>query len=111
MNKSLKEAVSKSHQTIQDSTALLIVAGAGMGIDSGLPDYRVPNGLWNTWHPARELQMRYEDLSTHQLFESNPSLAWGFQSYLTRLYHELEPHQGYHLLLKMGQKHLKTIIL
>lgn len=108
MNRPLKEAVSKSLQTIKDSSALLIVAGAGMGIDSGLPDYRGPNGLWNTWHPARKLKMRYEDLSTHQLFESDPSLAWGFQSYLTRLYHQLEPHQGYYLLLELGQRHFKN---
>ena len=50
-DKKLREAILNASKSINDSEALLIVAGAGMGIDSGLPDYRGPNGLWNTWHP------------------------------------------------------------
>ena len=78
-----------------------------MGIDSGLPDYRGPNGLWNTWHPARKLNMRYEQLSTHELFLNEPNLAWGFQSYLTKMYHNLEPHDGYKLLLNLAKNKFK----
>ena len=65
MNKRNKESIQKAGMIIKDAEALLIVTGAGMGIDSGLPDYRGPNGLWNTWHPARDLNMTYEQLSTH----------------------------------------------
>ena len=95
------ENIKLSKQYINDYDALLIVAGAGLGIDSGLPDYRGPQGLWNTWHPARSLNMTYEKLSTHELFLENPSLAWGFQTYLTKLYHDLKPHQGYYDLLNI----------
>ena len=45
--------------------------------------------------------MTYEKLSTHELFLENPSLAWGFQTYLTKLYQDLEPHQGYYDLLNI----------
>lgn len=31
---------------IDEATAVLIVAGAGIGVDSGLPDYRGPTGFW-----------------------------------------------------------------
>ena len=106
-NKRLKEAINNASKSINDADALLIVAGAGMGIDSGLPDYRGPNGLWNTWHPARKLNMRYEQLSTHELFLNEPNLAWGFQSYLTKMYHNLEPHDGYKLLLNLAKNKFK----
>ena len=106
MDKQIKESARLSADIIRNTDALLIVAGAGMGIDSGLPDYRGPNGLWNNpdfiFQPARDMNLTYEDLSTHQNFIENPELAWGFQSYLTRLYHDLEPHQGYHTLLKIA---------
>ena len=95
------ENIKLSKRYIDEYDAILIVAGAGLGIDSGLPDYRGPHGLWNTWHPAKSLNMTYENLSTHELFLENPSLAWGFQTFLTRLYHELDPHQGYHDLLNI----------
>ena len=63
LNKAQKEAV------LHLDGPLLIVAGAGMGIDSGLPDYRGPNGLWNNpdfiFQPARDMNLTYEDLSYH----------------------------------------------
>lgn len=102
MSKATKENINKFKEYINECDALLIVAGAGMGIDSGLPDYRGPSGLWNTWHPAKEYNMTYEQLSRHEQFESNPELAWGFQAYLTRLYHDLEPHGGYKKLFNIA---------
>lgn len=102
MDKDIKQKLKISKSYIDEADALLIVAGAGMGIDSGLPDYRGPHGLWNTWHPAKESNMTYEDLSTHENFIYNPELAWGFQTYLTNLYHTLEPHQGYYDLLEIA---------
>jgi len=103
-DKILKENIKKSKFYIKDCECLLIVAGAGMGIDSGLPDYRGPNGLWNTWHPSKTYNMTYDKLSTHEMFKDNISLAWGFQAYLTRLYDELEPHNGYYNLLDIANK-------
>ena len=62
MEKKLKDNINLSKNILNNSDALLIITGAGMGIDSGLPDYRGPNGLWNTWHPSKELNLKYEDL-------------------------------------------------
>ncbi len=106
-DRKLMDAIKKASKAINDADALLIVAGAGMGIDSGLPDYRGPNGLWNTWHPAKNLNLTYEQLSTHETFVNNPELAWGFQTYLTSLYHNLDPHRGYKLLLNLAQNKFK----
>jgi len=104
MDRRLREGTQTSARILQDADALLIVAGAGMGIDSGLPDYRGPNGLWNTWHPSQALNMRYEDLSTHEMFMDSPEIAWGFQTYLTSMYHGLAPHQGYRVMLEIAQQ-------
>ena len=54
-------------------------------------------------YPAKELNMKYEDLSTHETFINNPELAWGFQTYLTKLYYDLDPHQGYYDLLNIAK--------
>ena len=74
-NKILRERIKISKSYIQDAECLLIVAGAGMGIDSGLSDYRGPNGLWNTCHPSKQYNMTYEKLLTHEMFETNIELA------------------------------------
>ena len=36
---------------IQGADGLMITAGAGMGVDSGLPDFRGNAGLWRAYQP------------------------------------------------------------
>jgi len=36
---------------IRESNVLLIGTGAGMGRDSGLPDFRGKNGFWSAYPP------------------------------------------------------------
>ena len=63
-------------EAIRNADALLIGAGAGMGVDSGLPDFRVPEGFWKAYPPFRG--RRFFDLSTPHWFQTDPVLAWGF---------------------------------
>ena len=44
----------------------------------------------------------------YELFLNDPHLAWGFQTYLTKMYHHLDPHNGYTLLLQMAEKKFKN---
>ena len=44
--KSNTSQLKKAATTIKNAKALIITAGAGMGVDSGLPDYRGPEGFW-----------------------------------------------------------------
>ncbi|WP_269843530.1 Sir2 family NAD-dependent protein deacetylase [Campylobacter pinnipediorum] len=36
-------------EIINSSNAIIITAGAGMGVDSGLPDFRGDKGFWNAY--------------------------------------------------------------
>ncbi len=36
-------------QAIQEADAIIILAGAGMGVDSGLPDFRGKEGFWKAY--------------------------------------------------------------
>ena len=107
-NKNFNTTITNASNVINNADAILIIAGAGMGIDSGLPDYRGPNGLWNTWHPAKELKLTYEKISTHEIFLDDPCLGWGFQTYLTKLYNDLDPHDGYYKLLDLATNKFKN---
>lgn len=55
--------------TIAAADHLLITAGAGMGVDSGLPDYRGPEGFWNAHPPLRDRRLRWIDLANPEAFE------------------------------------------
>ena len=41
--------IEKAASLIREADALLIGAGAGMGVDSGLPDFRGNEGLWRAY--------------------------------------------------------------
>ena len=43
---SLDDEYAKAARLIDQADAVIIGAGAGMGIDSGLPDFRGPGGFW-----------------------------------------------------------------
>lgn len=45
--------ISKVASIISSADALLIGAGAGMGKDSGLPDFRGNEGFWKNYPPYR----------------------------------------------------------
>ena len=36
-------------ELIADADSLLVTAGAGMGVDSGLPDFRGAEGFWRAY--------------------------------------------------------------
>jgi len=39
----------RAAEYIVQADGLLITAGAGMGVDSGLPDFRGKNGFWHAY--------------------------------------------------------------
>ena len=74
---------------------ILILAGAGMGVDSGIPDFRGKSGVWS------EAKTNFLKFASAASFNTIPLEAWNF--YITRLlaYTKFEPHCGYYDLLTL----------
>ena len=86
-------------QIISESEAILITAGAGMGVDSGLPDFRGNEGFWNAYPMAKKLNLGFQDLANPKWFITNPFLAWAFYGHRYNLYKNTIPHNGFKMLL------------
>ncbi|BDY12224.1 SIR2 family NAD-dependent protein deacylase [Hydrogenimonas cancrithermarum] len=95
------EAVKK---IVRDADAILVTAGAGMGVDSGLPDFRGNEGFWNAYPVAKKLGLGFVELANPQWFESDPALAWAFYGHRLHLYRDTFPHAGFSLLLDLAKK-------
>ena len=89
---------------LHEADGLLITAGAGMGVDSGLPDFRGPEGFWRAYPAAKLLGLRFEELANPQWFDRDPHLAWGFYGHRPNLYRATKPHEGYELLLNWARQ-------
>ena len=89
---------------IESSDAILIGAGAGMGVDSGLPDFRGNEGFWNAYPPYAQLGLSFYDLADPVWFRREPPRAWGFYGHRYQMYRETEPHDGFQTLLEWASQ-------
>jgi NAD-dependent SIR2 family protein deacetylase len=88
-------------QAVRSADALLIGAGAGMGVDSGLPDFRGPEGFWRAYPAFRGRQ--FAEMSNPRWFRADPALAWGFFGHRLNLYRSATPHAGFAILRRWGE--------
>jgi NAD-dependent SIR2 family protein deacetylase len=85
-------------EKIRNARALVITAGAGMGVDSGLPDFRGDQGFWNAYPLYARLGLSFIDAANPLHFETDPAFGWGFYGHRTNLYRATVPHRGFKLL-------------
>ncbi|MEZ4600662.1 MAG: Sir2 family NAD-dependent protein deacetylase [Syntrophotaleaceae bacterium] len=91
-------ALSDFAATLTAARTVVITAGAGMGVDSGLPDFRGPQGFWNAYPMYRSLGIGFVAAANPVHFERDPAFGWGFYGHRTELYRSKEPHAGFALL-------------
>lgn len=96
----IKEAV----KIINNANALLITAGAGIGVDSGLPDFRGNAGFWKAYPPVGKLGISFAEMANPFWFQKDPQLAWGFYGHRLNLYRKTQPHAGFNILLKIAKQ-------
>jgi NAD-dependent SIR2 family protein deacetylase len=95
---SLEERFEKAAETIKLARAMIITSGAGMGVDSGLPDFRGDQGFWNAYPMYESLGINFVGAANPANFEGDPAFGWGFYGHRTNLYRETEPHRGFQML-------------
>jgi NAD-dependent SIR2 family protein deacetylase len=94
----LSERYQKAAEAVREAGALVVTAGAGMGVDSGLPDFRGDQGFWKAYPMYERLGLSFVDAANPQHFGEDPAFGWGFYGHRLNLYRSTEPHAGFALL-------------
>ncbi|MGD1524535.1 SIR2 family NAD-dependent protein deacylase [Vibrio owensii] len=79
--------------------AVLILAGAGFSADSNLPVFRDDGGFWNEYPPLKAIGASFEMVASPMFQDTHEELFAGFYAHRLTMYREIEPHDGYRLLL------------
>ena len=90
--------ISLAATELSKADALFIGAGAGIGVDSGLPDFRGNKGFWKAYPPFAKRGLSFMNMANPRWFDNEPKLAWGFYGHRLNLYRQTVPHEGFHIL-------------
>ena len=89
---------------VAHADALLVCAGAGMGVDSGLPDFRGDAGFWRAYPPYERLGVRFTEMADPEHFTADPEFAWGFYGHRLAMYRDTAPHDGFRMVREWGER-------
>jgi len=68
------ERIAEAARLLADARHVIAVTGAGISVESGIPDFRSPGGLWTKYPP--------EEYAVIDAYRANPDKVW-------KLWHEL----------------------
>lgn len=85
-------------ELIEQADALIIAAGAGMGVDSGMPDFRGQKGFWTAYPALAAAGIDFTSIANPKGFVQDARLAWGFYGHRLSLYRQTVPHAGFGIL-------------
>ena len=98
----IENDIATAARLIAAADALVIAAGAGMGVDSGLPDFRGERGFWQAYPALGRAGIDFRAAASAPSFASHPERAWGFYGHRLNLYRRTVPHAGFDLLRAWG---------
>ncbi len=92
--------IEQAAKIITHSKLTLALTGAGISVESGIPDFRSPEGLWSVYDPA--------EYATITAFNESPEKVWEMAREMTKVIDQAEPnsaHTGLAELERMGYLH------
>jgi NAD-dependent deacetylase len=90
---------------LRDATHVTVLTGAGISTDSGIADFRGPNGVW-TKNPEAE------KTATLHYYMSDPEIrrrSW--QNRLTNPMWDAQPNAAHHALVDLERKHALELLV
>lgn len=63
----IPDRIAQATRVVGQADALLIAAGAGMGVDSGLPDFRETQGFWRACPVIAKSGLSFEQSVTGKI--------------------------------------------
>merc|ERR1712183_1130596 len=88
--------LAKFREKLKESEHLVILTGAGVSAESGVPTFRGAGGFWRTY--------RAQDLATPEAFQMNPSLVWEFYHYRREVMLHKHPNPAHEAIAEIEKR-------
>jgi len=80
---------------LRNCSSLLVLTGAGVSAESGIPTFRGTDGLWKKY--------RAEDLASPEAFQKNPQLVWEWYEYRRNLIEKATPNAAHRAITQLEE--------
>ena len=82
--------IARARALLEGARSILVLTGAGISAESGVPTFRGKGGLWHSHRPA--------DLATPEAFQRDPRLVWEWYGWRRELIASSRPNPGHRAL-------------
>ena len=88
---------------IRDRQPCVVLTGAGISTESGIPDFRSDSGLWADVDPF--------EVATIDAFRRDPERVWDFYRQRLATHADAEPNAGHHALVELERRGLVAAVI
>ena len=97
------EISNKILEKLQEAKSVVVLTGAGVSAESGLPTFRDPNGMWSKINP--------QGLASIEGFLANPELVWSWYLHRRELIETSVPNPGHYAIAELQKLFPKFTII
>jgi NAD-dependent protein deacetylase/lipoamidase len=95
----VNDEFSPVRKALVDAESVVVLTGAGISAESGVPTFRGRDGLWRNFSP--------EQLATPEAFERDPRLVWEWYDWRRGLILAAQPNGGHYALAELERRKMR----
>ncbi|OYD16220.1 hypothetical protein CH330_03425 [candidate division WOR-3 bacterium JGI_Cruoil_03_51_56] len=99
----MKQDINQVREKLAKASNIMVITGAGISAESGIPTFRTGNGLWKKFNPA--------EYATPEAFRKDPEKVWKWYDKRRQEIAEAEPNPGHKALARLEKIGKRVFII